>query len=517
MKALHLNYHDVLNDPRVLKQCISLSEKGIDVSVICSDADNLDGHQVDQSFSIQRMDWLKTNNLTNEYLDTIDHFPKSKTASLSRLKPIADMNKHRQTLERLFKEVWGNEDLILDHKSYKKLKGIFRHKAKWAYINRNRKLKKLLKLEPYASQLGGFVFDIFDFKKFAAHKLLRAKHGDVYQASSFLFDANVKALNIEGKFDIIHAHDIYTLPAGVNLAKRFGARLIYDAHEYEIERASKMPPEGNHIAQAIEDDCFPYVDAIVTVSQGICDLYAKRFTKRTPELILNAPVVTKVDRNSEEMHRDRCAFRRLLGVDDMAVLVAYTGLVLKEQRGLRQVAEALSLMPAMHLVILGPRDNVNDEILLDAARKLGVLDRIHMLDSVPHTEVVGMVQRCDVSIVPFQDAGLSYRHAMPNKLFEGVFAGLPVAVSNLPDMSKFVKGLGRGKAMDASDPTSIAEIVSDLYNNRDQYSLSSDAYYDLVQNYSWTAQANRLENLYRNLCSTSSIATEAEMQNEPRK
>jgi len=34
-----------------------------------------------------------------------------------------------------------------------------------------------------------------------------------------------------GRFDVVHANDLGTLPAGHLLARRSGARLVYDAHE----------------------------------------------------------------------------------------------------------------------------------------------------------------------------------------------------------------------------------------------------------------------------------------------
>ena len=37
--------------------------------------------------------------------------------------------------------------------------------------------------------------------------------------------------------DVVHAHDLYTLLAGVWIARRHKARLLYDAHELETARA----------------------------------------------------------------------------------------------------------------------------------------------------------------------------------------------------------------------------------------------------------------------------------------
>lgn len=496
MRVLHLNYHHVLQDPRVLKQCMSLSQKGMDVSVICAASNDLKYLQQNQTFSVHCIDWMNTRNLTSEYLAAFDEFPLSKEVSKSRLEPIARVNGLKPALDELFLKVWGHTQPDSSVKIYRGLSGFAKLKAKCIYILKAKYFEMLLKREPYANILREIDPTASNLKNLSPYIFGKIRHNHVYQAAAFLFDSNVQNLTLGGTFDIIHAHDIYTLPAGVRLAKRFGSKLIYDAHEYEIERASKMPPEGNQIAKAIEDDCFKFVDAIFTVSSGICDLYSKRFTKRMPDLVLNSPLIMSTERSFESISQSRRSIRTQLGLSDNEGLVVYTGLVLKEQRGLIQVAKSLKYMPLMHLVILGPREKADDELLLEAARQIGVENRIHMLDSVPHSDVVRTIQGCDVSIVPFQDAGLSYRHAMPNKLFEGIFSGLPIAVSDLPDMGEFVKSLGRGKVMDASDPNSIAHTVLELYKNKDKYWLSDDAYNDLIQKYSWAAQADRIEKIY---------------------
>ncbi len=501
MRALHLNYHEITEDPRVLKECKALTERGVDVTVICAlDQGQLEREQLG-SLNIHRIPWMSIEFLTPEYLDELYQFRRSEQlakAYLEKLLPNAILfQKFKQVLEK------DNLEKLNPEQRYRQFSGIKRLFEKLRY---KRDFRALLDEVCHDKSVSTIERKLLEATlKMVLNEGMStpvASHQDVYQSSAFLFDLNTKHLALEGTFDVVHAHDIYTLVAGVRLARKFGAKLIYDAHEYEPERASKMPPEGNGLADAIELDCLENVDAVVTVSAGICELYGKRFTKREPVLIMNAPVITASMPDDATLMEQKLAFRERLGLAPDTQLLAYTGWVLSEQRGLAQVAKALRMLPDMHLVILGPRQARHDEALMKIAQKEGVADRIHMLPPVAHFDVVPTIRACEISIIPFQDATLSYRFAMPNKLFEGVFSGLPVAVADLPDMKHFVESLGRGLAMDSTNPQSIAETIMKLHDQSDAYQLSRENFDDLVAKYSWTAQANRLFDLYQELVST---------------
>ena len=55
------------------------------------------------------------------------------------------------------------------------------------------------------------------------------------RAFASLFESEIKCLNP----DVIHAHDLATLPAATAAATETGAALIYDAHELEAHRMTR--------------------------------------------------------------------------------------------------------------------------------------------------------------------------------------------------------------------------------------------------------------------------------------
>ncbi len=506
MRAIHLNYHEVTKDPRVLKECSALAAKGVEIEVVCALEDCAAPKEQVGDLLVSRIDWMSPTTLERPYLEELKEF----TRSYPYVEPLLRTLLERVEVAEELESKLGVLPSFDKATRYSHLRGWKRWREKWRMKRDLRKVASVL-------SSSGLNFDAFEssvstskmnkkprgktFSKFLQKhsKPIRVNHNDVYQACGFLFDANTQKLTFEGPVDIVHAHDIYTLPAGVRLAKAMGAKLIYDAHEYEIERASKMPPDGNAMADAIERDCLEHVDAVISVSQSICDLYEERFGGRKPVLVMNAPEVTADFSATRDQKDERDEFRRKLGLSEQTPLISYTGWVLREQRGVDQVVRAMLDLPEFHLIVLGPRNEVHDEALMKTASSLGVADRVHLLPPVHHSQVVPTICNCDVAAIPFQDSTLSYRYAMPNKLFEAVFSGLPVAVADLPDMRTFVQELGRGVPMDATDPKAIASTIGSLYRSKSDYELDADQYSELVRKYSWSAQAEKIYSLYLEL------------------
>jgi glycosyltransferase involved in cell wall biosynthesis len=88
---------------------------------------------------------------------------------------------------------------------------------------------------------------------------------------------------------------------------------------------------------------------------------------------------------------------------------------------------------------------------------------------------------------------------MPNKLFEVAFAGVPICVSNLPEMSKFVSELGIGVIMDETRPDSIAGSIAFVLKNKGRFALTDAAKQILQEKYCWPRQAENLLQAYGEL------------------
>ncbi len=307
------------------------------------------------------------------------------------------------------------------------------------------------------------------------------------------------------KFDempvLIHAHDLYPLAGAALLAKRTGAKVVFDAHEIETERMPPMPPVLKTFVDRLEKRLLTLTDGVVVCCKSSADFYAERFHGAYPTVVMNAPVTTPASGRPFNL-RDACG----VGVD--VPLIIYTGGVGREGRGMHLALRALSELPDFHLAVLGPRHVKNDAWLLEAAAETDTVDRLHLLQPVRPDEVVSAIRGADIGICLIQDITLSYRFALPNKLFEMSFAGIPLVVSDLPEMGRFVLENRIGQTIDQTDPISIAQGIREVFERREELRPDVDRLRVMVGKYSWSVQAAELADLYSTLLEGSHVFSE---------
>ena len=290
--------------------------------------------------------------------------------------------------------------------------------------------------------------------------------------------------------DVVHAHDLETLPAAVALARRWRAQLIYDAHELErhrvglsaLERGVLGWVEARHITRAAR---------VITVCDSIAAHLARVYAIQLPAVVLNSP-------NLAEQRRAPQALRAVLGLSADVPLAVYIGR-LAPQRGVEQVLPVLAQWSELHLVCVGSRDEVFAQGVRREAAQRGVDARLHLLAPVPPFEVVDFIGSADLAVVLIQDACLSYRYALPNKLFEASFAGLPVVASDLPEQRRFVEQAGNGVLVKGADTDAIAHGMRDVYRRRQQLRLDPVRLAALADTYAWPAQSSKLLAVYAEL------------------
>lgn len=487
-----LTYHEITADARVLKEARALHSAGHKVHIFCDWPGGLPQEDCIDGIRVTRFNWQSSEHIREDTLTRFFFVDRVSSEVERRVVPYVEKAAQLNALKSWLREsITDEETQMLDpmyYKSYSKSDNAReRRKRKFAH-------KRLLWKTNF---IHGFGKTSRNLKSLGLkNRETREKFRELYQLNSFVFAENICNLNFDETPDVIHAHDIYCLPAGVLLAKQFQAKLVYDAHEYEPERATKNPSDGSNFAEQLEDDCLQYVDRMITVSPTFAEFYTKRF-KSQPTLILNAPEIN-VDFIEERRNQalDQLSIRAQAEVAEDTPLVIFTGGIQMAHRGMDKVLQALTHLPGVHLATMGPRHKRNDKWFMKEAWKFGVSDRITMLPPVAAPDVPVAISTANLAICPFQDVSLNHRHAMPNKLFEAAFAGLPICVSDLPEMRQFAETLGFGRAMDQTDPESIAEAIRDVLDHPENYTMTAENKKKLWEAYSWPAQAKKLAVLY---------------------
>ena len=289
---------------------------------------------------------------------------------------------------------------------------------------------------------------------------------------------------------VVHAHDLETLLAGVALARRLGAHLIYDAHELERHSVGLSALE-RWVLGGLEARLITRAARVITVSNSIAAHLAQAYDIALPVVVMNSP-------NLDEQRRASPGLRAQLALGAEVPLAVYVGR-LAPMRGVDQMLPVLRAWPQLQVACVGGRDASFTASLVARAQALGVAARLHLVDAVPSFEVVDFIRSADLAVVLGQDACLSYRYSLPNKLFEATFAGLPICASDLLEQQRFIIQAGNGVVVRGDDNDAISAGMRDVYLRRAQLRPDAARLATLTADYGWQAQGRKLLALYEAL------------------
>lgn len=309
--------------------------------------------------------------------------------------------------------------------------------------------------------------------------------GDLIQHS---IDRRMIDVALSQSPNVVHAHDLDTLAAGAAVSKKLNIPLVYDSHEMASGRNLASKGRMNR-AKKLEAKLITNANAVIMASEG----YAKRaedlYGIKNSTVLLNVPDVTTVETNGFDL-------RTRFGIPDCHLLLVHQG-VLLPNRGIDQVIEAVELCEDVSLAIIGYGMHV--PFLMNLVSQRGLENRVHFLGAVPAGDLVSWSASADVGICTIVGNSDSYRHSMPNKLFEYAMAGLPVIASNYEGMGSFVIENDFGVTC---DPTSVSELVASiksLQDNPEQRTHLANNAKVASSKFNWQVEQEKLLAVYAHL------------------
>ena len=164
-------------------------------------------------------------------------------------------------------------------------------------------------------------------------------------------------------------------------------------------------------------------------------------------------------------------------------------------RGVEKLIDATKILAGYNLALVGSVDPEYKALLILQARSLQVESRVHFVPPVPPEQVVSYIATADVGVFAIKNICKSYDFCMPNKLFEMSFSNIPIAVSKLTSINRFIGEVGNGLMFDPEDPVDIASKIKTVYENPTQFVANKEA----LKPYSWESQKKKLYLIYQEL------------------
>ncbi|BAY88159.1 MULTISPECIES: glycosyltransferase family 4 protein [unclassified Tolypothrix] len=303
---------------------------------------------------------------------------------------------------------------------------------------------------------------------------------------------------LKGKrFEVIQIRSIYEgFPIARNKQK-YCDRLIFEVNGLpSIELKYRYPAVAEdrellHKLHSQEQICLEAADLIVTPSSITSAYLQNRGISRDKIRVIPNGVDLKIFTNDQGQR-----------TNDKRQII-YFG-TLSPWQGVNQAVEALSLInrdfPA-NLKVIGQARNYQLKALKQLALKLGVADKLTILEPMPQTQLVANIHNCDVILAPLMPSDRNLiQGCCPLKILEGMATGIPVIASDLP----VVRELGEdGVHFLLVKPGSAKSIKDAVFSLKNQPELATklaiNARQRIEEYYTWQIAGEALINAYTEL------------------
>jgi glycosyltransferase involved in cell wall biosynthesis len=227
-------------------------------------------------------------------------------------------------------------------------------------------------------------------------------------------------------------------------------RVVFAAHELWTEAAENNAPL-RPLWRLLERWIVRRVARVVVPEANRARIMHEEYAARIlPAVVRNIPDdVSDIPRNN--------SLRTVLSLEERDVIVLYQGLV-ASSRCLEELIDAAALLSDdVHIVIIGEGDSAYEEALRRKAARFP--HRVHFLPWTPQHRLREFTASADIGVLFYRNEGRNNYYAAPNKLYEYLFAGVPLVSSDFPGLKAVIETGGYGACSAPDDAARIAKAI----------------------------------------------------------
>jgi len=281
--------------------------------------------------------------------------------------------------------------------------------------------------------------------------------------------------------DLIWATDLDSLPAGIWASQALAVPIVYQADEL-FQSLDYINPIWQEEWNQIADKFIPLADCVITVSDDIAEVLRKENNARNTSVIHNLTEGSK--------SKAPATIRDLLSLTDSETLAVIVGNVV-EHRGIEFAIQCLRSNQRLHVGVVGSGAPTYIESLLELASEFNVSQQIHFVGNIEYSFLADFLSSADFNFMAYSaDTSRNHKFSMPNKLFDGLAAGLPTIVCSGTTAGKFLEELGLGKTYTQD---SVESLMNTIINVREMKSFVDSQ----KHNFYWDQNLSKIDSVIR--------------------
>ncbi|MFO7790763.1 MAG: glycosyltransferase [Bacteroidota bacterium] len=286
------------------------------------------------------------------------------------------------------------------------------------------------------------------------------------------------------KWDIVLSCDMDSLPAGYISSKIRGKSVVFDSHELFSEVPEVQDRKFvKSVWRGLENFFIPRLKHVYTVSEHIASYYNNKYGI-SAQVIRNLPEISSTPEGKIPENISK-------------PFVLYQG-ALNTGRGIEKLMDAMADLPRLNFVIAG--SGPLKKHLHQKRDSLDYKNRIHLTGRLDFKDLAALTKQAWLGVSLEEDKGLNYRFALPNKLFDYLKAGVPVLVSDLPEMRAFVEKTRTGDWVSPdADAKTLSDKINTIWKADEAYKRYAENAKSAIKKYNWEQESLKQLEIFRSI------------------
>lgn len=260
--------------------------------------------------------------------------------------------------------------------------------------------------------------------------------------------------------ELLVSNDLDTLLPNYLVHKIKRIPIVYDSHEYFTATPELVErPKVQRIWKWIEKSIVPKLKSCITVNESIANLFEQEYH-----------VPFRIVRNIPRQHQNsEIPPRSVLGLPENKKIVLLQGSGINVQRGAEEAVESMQYIDNVLLLIIGGGDVL--PLLKKMVNELSLQTKVMFVSRQTPENLAGYTSNADIGLTIDKDTNINYRFSLPNKLFDYIYAGVPVLATPLVELKNIIQKYEIGEFIENHDPKHIAKTIKKMLTDENQLSI----------------------------------------------